>query len=41
MAFGLPDQTLTQLRNLFAQVPGVERVVLYGSRAKGNWSRHS
>lgn len=37
MTYGLPDQSLQQLRELFARQQKVQRVVLYGSRAKGNY----
>lgn len=37
MPYGLPDQSLQQLRELFARQQKVQRVVLYGSRAKGNY----
>jgi len=35
--FGLPPATLDKLRSVFARHPAVERVVLYGSRAKGSY----
>lgn len=35
--FGLPPVTLDKLRSVFARHPAIERVVLYGSRAKGNY----
>lgn len=35
--FGLPPATLDKLRSVFARHPAVESVVLYGSRAKGNY----
>lgn len=34
-AFGLSQRTVTQLCGVLANVGAVERVVLYGSRAKG------
>ena len=37
LAFGLPDEALTKLRNVFAQNPDIECVWIYGSRAKGNF----
>jgi predicted nucleotidyltransferase len=37
MKYGLPDQTVNQICALLAQYPAVERAVLYGSRAKGNY----
>lgn len=35
--FGLPPATLEKLRSVFARHPAIETVVLYGSRAKGNY----
>lgn len=35
--FGLPERTLACIRAIFAANPRVEKVVLYGSRAKGNY----
>lgn len=37
--FGLPDKTAAIIRQIFADFPAVEKAVLYGSRAKGNY-RH-
>ena len=34
---GLPSHAIGKLRSLFACWPAVESVVLYGSRAKGNF----
>ncbi|HBT82851.1 MAG: hypothetical protein A2091_06890 [Desulfuromonadales bacterium GWD2_61_12] len=34
--FGLPDKTVTIVRQILADFPAVERAILYGSRAKGN-----
>lgn len=34
--FGLSPETLTRLGGVFASQPGVDRVLIYGSRAKGN-----
>ena len=36
MQFGLPDQAIEKMRNVFAQYSEIDRVILYGSRAKGN-----
>ncbi|WP_328186518.1 nucleotidyltransferase family protein [Marinobacter sp. OP 3.4] len=38
---GLPDNVLQDLQRIFANHPVVERVVLYGSRAKGNFRPNS
>jgi predicted nucleotidyltransferase len=37
MKFGLSEETIEKLRGVFARYPAVERAVLYGSRAKGNF----
>lgn len=37
MKYGLPDHTVDQICAVLAQHPEVERAVLYGSRAKGNY----
>ncbi len=37
MRFGLNDETISQMQGVFAKHPEVEQVVLYGSRAKGNY----
>jgi uncharacterized protein len=37
MKYGLPDHTVNQICAVLAQYPQVERTVLYGSRAKGNF----
>lgn len=37
MLFGLSEQTVEKIRSVFAKHPNVERVVLYGSRAKGTY----
>jgi predicted nucleotidyltransferase len=34
---GLTDQTVAQIHEVLAHHPKVEKVVLYGSRAKGNF----
>jgi len=41
MEYGLSDQQLQQLQEVFARYPQVERVILYGSRAKGNYRANS
>lgn len=35
--FGLPDKTLAAIRQILADCPAVEKAILYGSRAKGNY----
>jgi predicted nucleotidyltransferase len=35
--FGLSDRTLDTLRRFFQKYNGIQKVILYGSRAKGNY----
>ncbi len=35
--FGLPDKTVATIRQILADFPAVEKAILYGSRAKGNY----
>ncbi|HEY8904589.1 MAG TPA: nucleotidyltransferase domain-containing protein [Rhodoferax sp.] len=37
MKYGLPERTVNQICAALAQYPQVERAVLYGSRAKGDF----
>jgi uncharacterized protein len=37
MKYGLPDTAIEKINAVFASFPAVEKVVLYGSRAKGNY----
>ena len=37
MKYGLSEQTLQKIHDVFVQYPQVEEVVLYGSRAKGDY----
>lgn len=37
MTFGLKDEILMQIRNIIKDFPEVEKVLIYGSRAKGNF----
>lgn len=39
--FGLPDTTLAIIRQILADFPEVEKAILYGSRAKGNYQHGS
>jgi uncharacterized protein len=39
--FGLSDSTIGQIRAVFQGVLAIEKVVLYGSRAKGNYREGS
>jgi predicted nucleotidyltransferase len=37
MKYGLKNQTIAQINAIFACHPEIEQVMLYGSRAKGNY----
>ena len=37
MKYGLSDATIAKICAIFAQFPSIEKAVLYGSRAKGNY----
>ncbi|NLQ18055.1 nucleotidyltransferase domain-containing protein [Marinomonas sp. M1K-6] len=37
MNFGLPESTFLKIQSVFACYSDIEQVVLYGSRAKGNY----
>ena len=39
--FGLPESTLEMLTSYFFRYPEIEKVKIYGSRAKGNYKRGS
>jgi len=41
MKFGLKEETITKIISVFALHPEVEKVVIYGSRAKGNYRNGS
>lgn len=41
LSFGLSEKTLSSLRAYFASVPEVEQVILYGSRARGDYHKGS
>lgn len=41
MPYGLTDTELAKLRGVFASHSHIERVMLYGSRAKGNYKPFS
>lgn len=40
-SFGLSERTLTQIRQVLGQHPGVRSAVIYGSRAKGTYKTGS
>jgi predicted nucleotidyltransferase len=41
MKFGLKDDVVGRIREVFALFPEVNEVILYGSRAKGNFKPYS
>ena len=41
MKYGLPDYSLNTLKVLFKKYPGIQKVILYGSRAMGNYKNGS
>lgn len=41
MKYGLKDTSIQKIRGVFARYPQVEKAVLYGSRAKGNYKNGS
>ena len=41
MPYGLSTQTLQKIRDVFMRYPEVEEVVLYGSRARGDYKNGS
>ena len=41
LSFGLKESTITKINNIFSLYPSIDKVVLYGSRAKGNYRNGS
>ena len=41
MRFGLEDSVIEKINSIFCQYENIEKVILYGSRAKGNYKRGS
>jgi predicted nucleotidyltransferase len=41
MQYGLSAQTLQKIRDVFVRYPQIEEVVLYGSRARGDYKNGS
>jgi predicted nucleotidyltransferase len=41
MRFGLNDSTIGKINSVFEKYPEVEEVLIYGSRAKGNYRNSS
>ena len=41
MRYGLSDEVIARIQRVFADNPEIDRVILYGSRAKGNYRNGS
>jgi predicted nucleotidyltransferase len=41
MTYGLSDETIQKICGLFSRYPQIDRAILYGSRAKGNYKNGS
>ncbi len=41
MKFGLKDEIVRRINGVFAKYPQVEKAIIYGSRAKGNFKQGS
>lgn len=41
LSFGLSEKTLGSLRSYFSSIPEVDQVILYGSRARGDFHKGS
>jgi len=41
MKYGLTETTVEKIQGVFARFPSIEKAVLYGSRAKGNFKTGS
>ena len=41
MRFGLKDETIKKINAVFEKFPQIEKAILYGSRAKGNFRNGS
>lgn len=41
MQFGLKEHTIEKIKQVFIKYPQIEKVVIYGSRAKGNYKTGS
>ncbi|MDR3012287.1 MAG: nucleotidyltransferase domain-containing protein [Chitinispirillales bacterium] len=39
--FGLPDKTIDMINGVFSQYSGIEKVIIYGSRARGDYRNGS
>lgn len=41
MQFGLSERVVAELRSVFLQFPNIEKVIIFGSRAKGEYREGS
>ena len=41
MKFGLKEDTIKQINEVFGKYPQIDKAILYGSRAKGNFKKGS
>ncbi|EHQ36017.1 nucleotidyltransferase domain-containing protein [Methanoplanus limicola] len=41
MIFGLNEETISRINSVFSEFFGIEKVIIYGSRAKGNFREGS
>ncbi|HYX05627.1 MAG TPA: nucleotidyltransferase domain-containing protein [Bacteroidales bacterium] len=41
MKYGLKNETIKAIQNVFARYPRIEKAILYGSRAKGTYRKGS
>lgn len=41
MQYGLEEDAIIKIRNVFLNYPEIDKVILYGSRAKGNYKSGS
>ncbi len=39
--FGLPDETVTMINEIFRNCPGIKKAIIYGSRARGDYRNGS
>jgi len=39
--FGLPDKTVNLINGIFSNYPGIEKAIIYGSRARGDYRNGS
>ena len=41
MKFGLTEKTINKINSIFEKIPEIDEVIIYGSRAKGNFREGS